>query len=69
MSGKHLTESGLTYLWSKLKVMLSSKLDKESGGTIEGSLTLNGVLVLSSNTYGNTLPSTGVTGQVFFKKV
>lgn len=47
---------------------VNSKLSK-SGGTITGQLTLNGKLILSSATYGNTLPSSGVAGQVFFKKL
>ncbi|MDD6828006.1 MAG: hypothetical protein PUE12_18210 [Oscillospiraceae bacterium] len=47
---------------------LSGKLDK-SGGTITGQITLNDILVLSSATYGDELPATGVIGQVFFKKV
>lgn len=47
---------------------LSGKLDK-SGGTITGQIALNDILVLSSATYGDTLPSSGVAGQVFFKKV
>lgn len=47
---------------------ISGKLDK-SGGTITGQIALNGILVLSSATYGNTLPDSGVAGQVFFVKV
>lgn len=47
---------------------VDGKLSK-SGGTITGQLTLNGKLILSSATYGNTLPSSGVAGQVFFKKI
>lgn len=31
--------------------------------------TLNGSIILSSNSYGNSLPGTAVTGQLFFKKV
>lgn len=47
---------------------LDNKLDC-SGGTMTGQLTLNSTLILSSATYGNTLPASGVAGQVFFKKV
>ena len=47
---------------------ISGKLDK-SGGTITGQIALNGILVLSSATYGNTLPDSGVAGQIFFVKV
>lgn len=47
---------------------IDNKLDC-SGGTMTGQLTLNSTLILSSATYGNTLPSSGVAGQVFFKKV
>lgn len=51
-----------------VQTALGSKLDK-SGGTITGQLTLGSTLILSSATYGTTLPSSGVAGQVFFKKV
>ena len=47
---------------------LDNKLDC-SGGTMTGQLTLNSTLILRSATYGDTLPSSGVAGQVFFKKV
>lgn len=47
---------------------LDTKLNT-SGGTITGRLNLNSILVLNSATYGNTLPSSGVAGQVFFKKL
>lgn len=47
---------------------LDNKLDC-SGGAMRGQLTLNSTLILSSATYGNTLPASGVAGQVFFKKV
>lgn len=47
---------------------LDNKLDC-SGGAMTGQLTLNSTLILRSATYGDTLPSSGVAGQVFFKKV
>ena len=47
---------------------LDNKLDC-SGGTMTGQLTLNSTLILRSATYGDTLPSSGVAGQIFFKKV
>ena len=47
---------------------LDNKLDC-SGGAMRGQLTLNSTLILRSATYGDTLPSSGVAGQVFFKKV
>ena len=47
---------------------LDNKLDC-SGGTMTGQLTLNSTLILRSTTYGDTLPSSGVAGQIFFKKV
>ena len=47
---------------------LDNKLDC-SGGAMTGQLTLNSTLILSSATYGNTLPASGVAGQVFFVKV
>lgn len=47
---------------------LDNKLDC-SGGAMRGQLTLNSTLILSSATYGNTLPASGVAGQVFFVKV
>ena len=46
---------------------LDNKLDC-SGGAMTGQLTLNSTLILRSATYGDTLPSSGVAGQVFFKK-
>ena len=46
---------------------LDNKLDC-SGGAMRGQLTLNSTLILRSATYGDTLPSSGVAGQVFFKK-
>lgn len=52
--------------WSSID--LDNKLDC-SGGTMTGQLTLNSTLILRSATYGDTLPSSGVAGQVFFKKV
>lgn len=52
--------------WSGID--LDNKLDC-SGGTMTGQLTLNSTLILRSATYGDTLPSSGVAGQVFFKKV
>lgn len=51
--------------WSGID--LDNKLDC-SGGTMTGQLTLNSTLILRSATYGDTLPSSGVAGQVFFKK-
>lgn len=39
-----------------------------SGGTMSGDLTLNNKLILDSTSYGTSLPSSGVVGQVFFKK-
>lgn len=32
-------------------------------------LTINGPIILSANSYGNSLPGTATTGQLFFKKV
>jgi len=48
-----------------VKTALDNKLDT-AGGTISGRLDLDGKIVLSSASYGSSLPSSGVTGQVFF---
>lgn len=40
-----------------------------SGGTVSGKLTLNGLVVLGSSSYGTSLPSAGTKGRLFFKKV
>ena len=40
----------------------------KTGGTLTGALTVNG-LILTSADYGSTLPESGVTGQIFLKKV
>ena len=39
-----------------------------TGGTISGPLTLNGNIILSSSSYGTTLPDAGTTGRIFFKR-
>lgn len=39
-----------------------------AGDQINGSLILNNSLILSSSIYGNTLPTTGSSGQIFFLK-
>ena len=51
-----------------VKTALDNKLDTV-GGTISGRLDLNGKIVLSTTSYGSSLPSSGVAGQVFFLKV
>ena len=40
-----------------------------SGGTITGNTTLNGQIILSSDAYGESLPTAGTKGRLFFKKV
>lgn len=39
---------------------------RTSGGTMTGSLTVNGLILTEGVDYGDTLPETGVTGQLFF---
>lgn len=39
------------------------------GGTIDGSVKFNSNLLLSSESYGASLPSAGIPGRIFFKKV
>lgn len=51
-----------------IKAALDNKLDT-AGGTISGRINLNDKIVLSSVSYGSSLPSSGVTGQVFFLRV
>lgn len=50
---------------STVKTALDNKLDT-TGGTISGRINLNDKIVLSSVSYGPSLPGSGVTGQVFF---
>ena len=45
------------------------KTDFSGGLTIQGTLTQNGMLILSSNCYGDELPETVTPGRLFFKKV
>lgn len=40
-----------------------------AGGTFTGPVTMNGQLVLSANLYGNSLPTPGTPGRLFFKVV
>lgn len=40
-----------------------------AGGTFTGSVRFNSTMILSSADYGNTLPSAGTAGRLFFKKV
>lgn len=49
--------------------MILDNLLNKYGDTMSGALTLNNKLILNSVSYGTSLPSTGVAGQVFFKKV
>lgn len=39
-----------------------------TGGTISGPLNLNGNIILSSASYGTTLPDAGTAGRIFFKR-
>lgn len=40
-----------------------------AGGTFTGSVRFNSTMILSSADYGNSLPSAGTAGRLFFKKV
>jgi hypothetical protein len=51
-----------------VKAALDNKLNT-TGGTISGRLDLDGKIVLSTTSYGSSLPSSGVAGQVFFLRV
>lgn len=39
---------------------------RTSGGVMTGTLTVNGIILTEGVDYGDTLPETGVTGQLFF---
>lgn len=47
---------------------LNGKLDI-AGGTMEGTLTVNGIVLTEGIDYGTGTPSGGVIGQLYFKKV
>ena len=47
---------------------LDGKLDI-AGGTMEGTLNLNGIVLTAGVDYGASNPSGGVLGQLYFKKV
>ena len=40
-----------------------------SGGTVSGNMTFNGMLILGSLNSGSSLPTAGIKGRIFFKKV
>lgn len=46
-----------------------AKTNFSGGLTISGELTQTGQIVLGSNSYGTSLPSTATSGRLFFKKV
>lgn len=65
-----VTATELTYLdgvTSNVQTQLNSKVAKSADG--QKALFASGVTVLSSHQYGDTLPTTGVKGQIFFKRV
>ena len=39
-----------------------------TGGTMTGTMTVNGIVLTEGKDYGNSLPTTGVKGQLFFLK-
>lgn len=45
-----------------------AKTNFSGGLTISGTLTQTGELILGSNCYGDSLPSTAAVGRLFFKK-
>ena len=46
-----------------------AKTNFAQGVTIDGQLTQNGQIRLSTNCYGNTLPATATAGRLYFKKL
>lgn len=55
-------------LWNYINSKVEDKYLSLSGGAMNGPLTLNKV-VLSSDSYGDELPTSGTEGQLFFKLV
>lgn len=54
-----------TYVYGKHNVYLEAK-----NGTTYGTIYLNGsTIVLNSSNYGTSLPTTGKTGQIYFKLI
>lgn len=55
---------------SGIKTDLKNNYLSDSGDIMYGTLTFgsNGTIVLGSSLYGSSLPSSGTTGQIFFKK-
>lgn len=60
-----LDNNGLQRLWSHIQAGFNDLQSQINNLTN----TENSKLIIDSQNYGTTLPSTGVEGQVFFKKV
>lgn len=48
---------------------MAAEFVSASGGTMTGTLKTNGLILTSGTDYGDTLPSAGTVGRLFFKKV